>query len=334
MYGTGTKKMLNMLILDVLKRYSDQDHKLTQQEIMRILKREFDMDCDRRSVKNNVESLIEMGYEISMDGGYALLERDLDDAELRMLIDSVLFSSTLSEKQSKILINKLVHMGSNYFKAKVSHISSLPNLKHTDNKQTIYALDALNDAIDMKKKVEFVYNEYGTDFKLYPKREETYIVNPYQMVACNGRYYLIGNYDKYDNVSHYRVDRMTSIRILEDSRKPMKQVQGLENGFNLPRHMAEHVYMFSGESVDVTMLAETHLMSQLVDWFGKDFRILENNDGVMMIRVRMNESAMRFWALQYGPYVEILEPEGLRDWLKGAIIGMSEKYNHSNNEGV
>lgn len=29
MYATGTKKMLNMLILDILKEYSDQDHGLT-----------------------------------------------------------------------------------------------------------------------------------------------------------------------------------------------------------------------------------------------------------------------------------------------------------------
>lgn len=31
----------------------------------------------------------------------------------------------------------------------------------------------------------------------------------------NGHYYLIGNYDTHDNVSHYRLDRMTSVEILE-----------------------------------------------------------------------------------------------------------------------
>ena len=33
MYATANKKMLNMLILDILKEYSDADHRLTQQEI-------------------------------------------------------------------------------------------------------------------------------------------------------------------------------------------------------------------------------------------------------------------------------------------------------------
>ena len=54
MYATGNKKMLNMLVLEILREYSDQEHRLKQQEIVRLLKSNYDMDCDRRSVKNNV----------------------------------------------------------------------------------------------------------------------------------------------------------------------------------------------------------------------------------------------------------------------------------------
>lgn len=32
-FGTNTKKMLNMLILEILRMYSDEQHPLTQQEI-------------------------------------------------------------------------------------------------------------------------------------------------------------------------------------------------------------------------------------------------------------------------------------------------------------
>ena len=91
MYATANKKMLNMLILDILKEYSDENHKLTQQEIIRLLKANYDMECDRRSVKNNVLYLKELGYDIYMDGGYYLGEREFEDAELRMLIGSLLF---------------------------------------------------------------------------------------------------------------------------------------------------------------------------------------------------------------------------------------------------
>ena len=324
MYATGNKKMLNMLILEILKEYSDQEHRLTQQEIIRLLKSNYDMDCDRRSVKNNVMCLKELGYEISMEDGYYLLEREFDDAELRMLIDSVLFSKNLTQKQAKTLIEKLKGMGNRYFSAKVNHVSNLPELHHGDNKQLMYVLDTINEAISQHKKISFVYNKYGSDFKLHPKREEKYVVNPYQMVANNGFYYLIGNYDKYDDISHYRLDKMTCVEMLTEKVKPQNQVTGLEHGLNLPKHMAEHIYMFSGESVAINMLVDETIISELVDWFGNDFYVIEKRrNNQVLVRLKCNEQAFFYWALQYGPYVEVLEPVSLRSKIAEAVSEMN-----------
>ena len=330
MFATGNKKMLNMLILDVLEQYSDEDHHLTQQEIIRHLRAQYGMECDRRSVKNNIDALKEMGYDIVTNNKGAFLGgRKFDNAELRLLIDSVLFSKGISQKRAKDLIGKLKELGGLHFSAKVNHVCNLPELQHTDNKQTMYALDALNDAIDKKKKVSFVYNSYGTDFQLHPRRKEPYIVNPYQIVANNGRYYLIANYDKYDNVAHFRIDRMTSVCMLDEKRKPVSQVTDFKNGFSLPRHMAEHIYMFSGKSVSVRMVAKKHLMNELVDWFGKEFKIRKEFEDEMLVDVKCNAEAMRFWALQYGPYVEVLEPAELREEIKKSVAEMYEKYDNS-----
>jgi predicted DNA-binding transcriptional regulator YafY len=332
MYATGNKKMLNMLILDILREYSDENHKLTQQEIIRLLKSNYDMECDRRSVKNNIFCLKELGYDISMEGGYYLVQREFEEAELRMLIDSVLFSKQLTQKQAKELIQKLCKQGNRYFSAKVSHISNLPDLQYADNKQMMYVLDAVNDAISKKKKIKFVYNRYGTDFKLHPKREAPYIVNPYQIVANNSHFYLIGNYDKYDDVSHYRLDKMTCVSILDEKVKPQKEVKDFANGFHLPRHMAEHIYMFSGSSVPVKLRTDESMMNELVDWLGKDFRIRKiDEDGIIEVVLYCNEDAMFYWALQYGPYVEILEPESLRERLKSAAQEMYKKYTKEGN---
>lgn len=330
MYATGNKKMLNMLIMEILWKYTDEDHALTQQEILKLLNN-YGMECDRRSVRNNVLYFKELGYDISMEKGYRLLSRDFDDSDLRILIDSVLFSKSISTKQARDLINKIREkLASNYFNAKVSHVSNLPELSRTINKQAMYSLDAINDAIADKKKVSFIYNNIGTDFKLHPRREEPYIVNPYQIVANNGRFYLIGNYDKYDNVAHFRIDKMTDVKILDEKIKPMNKVPELKNGLNLPKHMAEHFYMFSGESVTATLRTNEDMMSELVDWFGKNFSIIENKDGNITVRVSCNKKAMRFWALQYGPYVEVLAPEELRESIKEDIDAMKEKYSSNN----
>jgi predicted DNA-binding transcriptional regulator YafY len=330
MYATGNKKMLNMLILEILRNYTDEEHSLTQQEIIKLLELNYGMECDRRSVKNNVLSLKELGeecgFEISMEKGYRLISREFDDAELRILIDSVLFSKSISTRQAKNLIKKIRNLASKYFNAKVSHVCNLPELNRTINKQAMYSMDVINDAIAEKRKINFIYNDIGTDFKLHPRREEPYVVNPYQIVANNGRFYLICNYDKCDNVAHFRIDRMTDVHELEEKIKPMKEVPELDGRLNLPKHMAEHIYMFNGPSSAIKLATTADMMSDLVDWFGTDFKIMEQDGDKIVVRLNCNEKAMRFWALQYGPCVEVLGPESLRKQVKTDIAAMSKKY--------
>ena len=291
MYATGNKKMLNMLILDILKEYSDEEHRLTQQQIIKLLDVNYGMECDRRSVKSNILSLIELGYEINMENGYYLEERELEDAEIRMLIDTVLFSKTLSGTQSRRMIKKLEGFGNRYFKSKVSHVCNATSLQRTENKQVLYNVNAINDAIDAKCKIKFRYCSYGTDLKLHDRGKD-YIVNPYQMISANGFYYLIGNYDKYDNVAHYRIDRMKNVELLDEPVKPMKQVEGLEHGLDLPKHTAEHIYMFSGESVQVKLRCSASIMDSLVDWFGTDIKVIPEGDDSVIVRVKCNYDAM------------------------------------------
>ena len=119
---------------------------------------------------------------------------------------------------------------------------------------------------------------------------------------------------------------MTEVKILDEKIKPMSKVPELKNGLNLPKHMAEHIYMFSGESVVATLKTTEDMMSELVDWFGRNISIVENKDGNITVRVSCNRKAMRFWALQYGPYVEVLAPKELRESVKEDIDGMKKKY--------
>ena len=91
----------------------------------------------------------------------------------------------------------------------------------------------------------------------------------------------------------------------------MKKVKGLENGLNLPKHMAEHVYMFTGESVPVTFRAKKYLLTDLFDWFGKEMQFLDEAGDEVTVRVTVNQDAMQKWALQYALHVTVVKPEGL-----------------------
>ena len=326
MYGTGTKKMLNMLILDILKEYSDSDHRLLQQDIIDLLETDYGMPCERRAVKNNIVSLQEMGYDIVSEKGYYLRTREFTDAELRMLIDGVFTSGAITDKEAHRLAGKLETFSNKYFKSHVSHIHSTSSGKNAENQEVMDSIAAIDTAISKGKKISFSYLQYGIDFKLHPKRSIKYIVSPYQMVNNKGKYYLIGNYDEYDNVSHYRIDRITDVEILKESRKPMKSVKGLEKGFNISEYISEHFYMFSGESEHFKLRTNENMMDALVDGFGKDFRVEFGEEDDIIVRLKCNPTAFFYWAMQYGNNIEVLEPESMRERIKKAALNIYKMY--------
>ena len=114
--------------------------------------------------------------------------------------------------------------------------------------------------------------------------------------------------------------------MLDTPVKPMKSVKGLEQGLNLPKHMAEHVYMFTGESVPVTFRAKKYLLTDLFDWFGKDMQFTDETEEEVTVRVTVNLEAIRKWALQYALHVKVLKPERLVDMLKEDVKRAAEAY--------
>ena len=126
MYAQQPKKLLIVNILDILRKYSDKDHTLSQKDISRILRDEYNMTADRKAIRKNIIGLMEAGYEIEYSESVRMvpnavtgeleesyiwsdfyLVRDITDAELRMLIDSVLFSGHIPHSQRKELAKKL-----------------------------------------------------------------------------------------------------------------------------------------------------------------------------------------------------------------------------------
>ena len=344
-----SKKTLIINILDILRRYSDEDHRLSQKDIVEILQNEYDMNVERKSVRRNIISLMECGYDIEysesirmipnrktgeMEESYLwsdfYLVRDFNDSELRLLIDGLLFSKHIPYSQCKELVEKLEGLSNTYFKSRVKHIRTMPDTM-PPNKQLFYSIETLDEAISHKMQVAFHYNSYALDKKLHPRLNENgnakeYIVSPYQIAAANGRYYLICNTQPHDNVSHYRLDRITDIRLLDTTARSAKSVQGLEHGLNLPKHMAEHLYMFSGESEQVRFRMKKHIINDVIDWFGMDISFSDETPDEVTAHVCVNLKAMRLWAIQFGPYIKVLSPQSLADEVKQGLVSALSQY--------
>ena len=69
------KKLTILRILSILKKYTDEDHPMTQQQIQEKLRSEYGMAVDRGTVKNNVMDLIDAGYLT----GYRVITRSFTD---------------------------------------------------------------------------------------------------------------------------------------------------------------------------------------------------------------------------------------------------------------
>ncbi len=343
------KRTLILNILDILRRYSDEDHRLSQKDIVEILQTEYDMTVERKSIRRNILNLMSCGYEIEysesvrmvpnrntgeMEESYIwsdfYLVRDFTDGELRLLIDGLLFSKHIPYSQCRELVEKLEKLSNIYFSSRVKHIRTMPD-SMPPNKQLFYTIEILDEAISQGKQVSFQYTSVGLDKKQHPRLNDDgsvkeYSVSPYQIAAANGRYYLICCTNPHNNVSHYRLDRINGIRLLDTPARPQKTVQGLEHGLNLPKHMAEHLYMFPGESAPVTFRMKKHILNDVIDWFGTDVTFSDERGDEVTARVEVNLRAMKLWAIQYGPYVKVLSPQSLTDEVKKSLQVALDQY--------
>lgn len=84
--------------------------------------------------------------------------------------------------------------------------------------------------------------------------------------------------------------------------------------------------MFSGDSGRVVMRIDKGLVSDIIDWFGKDVSFYDEKNDKVSASVVVNLHAMRYWAMQYAKYVEVLRPESLREQVKADLLEAVEKY--------
>ena len=327
------KKLYILYILEILKKYSDAEHKLKQQDIIKYMEKDYGAVCDRKTISRNITDLMDAGYEVEHDvGGYYFAGRPFEDSELRLLIDSILASGYIPKKQANDLVDRLINLSSNHFKKRVRHIYSLDNLERAERNDLFWNLECIGESIEENRKIAFYYNKFGDDKKLHRTTENKHVVNPYYITIANGRYYLVGNNDKYDDITHFRLERISDVEILKEIRKPKEKIWDFKDGQGLSKHMLEHVYMFSGPSVHVILKVTPDGINDVIDWLGRDVGIRKEGDFLLVDTVT-NKQAMKYWAVQFGEKVEVLEPADLRESISRMVSQLHEKYGGNGIDG-
>ena len=324
------KKASILLILKVLEEYSDEEHFLTQQDIIDKVYQLYGIELERKSVAFSISLLQELDYDINKSprGGYALLSRSFDNSEIRFITDALFSSRSINGKQAVELSNKLNSCLSKYQRKDYGLIYKSNEISRTDNKEVFFTLELIEEAKRRGKRISFQYLSFDENGKPFSKMDGyRYIVSPYYSVNSNGRYFLICNYrEKYRAIAWFRIDFMINAKIEEDW--PIKPIQSLEGmkDFNITKYLNENIYLLDGDIIDATIeIEKPEHITFVKDWFGKNAKIYRK-DNTLYADIRSNESALFYWYMQYSETMKIISPQSLIDRVKKEVERIIKKY--------
>lgn len=315
---TEARSLATLLTLRILQDHSDADHCLTQSQIIEYLKNEYGVIAERKKVARDIERLEQANFEIcrgESGQGYYLL-RDFDDSELRLLIDSVLYSKHIPARYSESLVKKLTDLGGPKFRKKYRFFCSSISRERTENAEVFLNIETINDAIERKDLIRFQYYEYGIDAQLHPVWEKAVTVIPLSLVISNGHYCMMA---KQYNASDKTVDEEPAFFYLDR----MKEVQKKQIPYGFPYNrqetefekiLDEHPLGFTGKSVHVSLRLIRSMIDDLIEIFGRNYTCIDHSDETAVtVNFRAGEKDVLHWVMQNAPSVELLEPLELRE---------------------
>lgn len=331
MSGNSSQKLKLLYLMKIFIEQTDEEHTLTMNEIIAELSR-YDIRAERKSIYNDMELLKEYGIDInckkSKTFDYYVGCREFELPELKLLVDAVQSSKFITKKKSNVLIKKIGSLTSRHMAKQLQRQVYVADRVKAINETIYYNVDALHNAITQNRQVSFKYYEYTIDKKKrYRKNGEDYIVSPYALSWVDDNYYLVSYYAKYDDqFTHFRVDRMTDIRIKDEKRVDVKDITG-EKELNIAKYTRQIFNMFTGETERVDIRFHNSLINVVIDRFGEDVLITGNDDEEFIISTDVAVSPTFIaWLFQFGDKVKILSPKRLAQEMKTAAEKVAEQY--------
>ena len=322
-----SQKATALCIYEILKTYSDENHVLTTDKIREKLKVIYDVDMERRAVYRNIQALRSMGIEINeyQDNyeGYYLMERDFELSEIRLLCDAVAQSHMIKEETGKKIIKKLIDTQSIFQGRMLQKTVFVKTENHIPNKYIFYNIDALNTAINQGCKVSVKILEYGLNNELTERKDSPVIISPYVTLWAAGNYYILAKIEGTDELTHFRIDMLKDIYILE------RGVDMVYGGIN-PGQYATHRIILNDETKEhYDIICDISLWQEIADSFGTDATLLHNQNyyaSHIKVRIHTIPSQMRSFVMTHLCSCEVTSPKRFRDEIQQTVLEAYKKY--------
>lgn len=307
-----------LYILNILKKYSDEDHPLTAEEITNMVRDEYDVDNDPRTIRRNINLLKEkFGYDISTRKenykGYYLNRdyfTDLDVGEIRTIIDTISFAPYITKEKSRRIIGKCMDLLNDYEAEKLDDYKIVSDHIKTLNEEVINNIEDIYDAIYNNKKITFTYNHYVLDsnklvFK--PTSNEIRIISPYKIINSIQEFYVIGVKKGENKLKTYRIDRMTNLKILDED------INNNIDKKEIQEFIDSQISMFGGKPIDISIKCDNSMLDNVVELLGRNLNYKMYDDTHFKVDISVNEEAFINWYLRNLGRIEVLKPLSLKE---------------------
>ena len=307
-------KLRLLRILELLITQTDERHPLSTVDIEKTLKERWDLDAYRITIQSDIAALIAAGYEIetirSKQNKYYLSGREFELPELKPLIDAVESSKFITEKKSRQLTEKLVSLASIHDAGMLKRNISIADRIKAGNEQIYYIMDVLNDAINARLKVQFLYFEYDGKKKRKLKNcGEPYVLSPYTLTWNGDFYYVVGWSDKHGKIATFRVDRIYEVPTILTGKAVPKPKQ-----YSIGDFAEKAFQLFDSEHARVELLCEDSMMNTVLDHFGEKVRTWKTDEEHFAFSAEVSVSPTFFaWVFQFGGKIQILGPQSVKD---------------------
>lgn len=320
-----------LYILNILKKYTDEDHMFSATEIQLKIKEIYNVEIDTRTIRRNINLLkYKLNYDISTRDdnkkGYYLNrdpETDFEPGEIRAIIDNFSYANYIVPSVAKNIIKKCKNIQTVYENDKIKDYQIYANDSKTENVEVIKNIEDISESIYQHKKVKFEYWKYVITNKLEKKIVSTPIFSPFAIVYNKQEFYLIGVKEGKNRFYNYRLDRIKNIQILDNKitiKKKKSEIQDFAES---------SIEMFGGKKEEIEAICHIWLLDTIFDTFGRNVTIekIPNDDKSFKLIVDANPLGFRMWAMRNIDLVEVKKPKSLRNEMKEIIKNAEQKYN-------
>ncbi len=308
----------------LLQRYlyenTDDWHTIAVSDILTFWE-QHGIKAGRKSAYSAIETLQNNGMDIictkSTQNRYFVGARLFELPELKLLVDAVEAARFITPKKSQVLIEKLGKLTSGYCAKMLNRHIYMDGMAKTENESIYYIVDEIQSAIQDKRQITFQYYEYTPQKEKILKHDGyRYQFSPYALVWSRDYYYTVGWSEKHRKLAQFRVDRMTSVKPLEQSAVPMPD-------FSLGEYMQKVFGMYPGKLCAVELLCDNEMMRSIVDRFGESVRTEVVDEYHFKAVVDVEPSPPFFgWVFTFGGRIRIVGPadalkkmRNMADWL-------------------